>query len=114
MSRVRAPSQGQALILRTRHHTLLYDAGPRSGPVDLGARVVLPSLKKLGVGQLDMMLLSQATNLERIHEFHVVLGQSGLMKWCETPYSYLALTKQGRRAFEDYTDALRGLLGEPR
>jgi len=52
--------QGQALILRTRHHTLLYDAGPRSGPVDLGARVVLPSLKKLGVAQLDMMLLSHA------------------------------------------------------
>ncbi len=52
--------QGQALILRTRHHTLLYDAGPRSGPVDLGARVVLPALQKLGVRQLDMMLLSHA------------------------------------------------------
>ncbi|MFL1415384.1 DNA internalization-related competence protein ComEC/Rec2 [Pseudomonas fildesensis] len=52
--------QGQALILRTRHHTLLYDAGPRSGETDLGARVVLPSLKKLGVGSLDMMLLSHA------------------------------------------------------
>jgi len=50
--------QGQALILRTRHHTLLYDAGPRSGMVDLGAQVVLPALKKLGVGQLDLMLLS--------------------------------------------------------
>jgi competence protein ComEC len=43
--------QGQPLILlRTRHHTLLYDAGPRSGAFDLGARVVLPSLRKLGVG----------------------------------------------------------------
>lgn len=52
--------QGQALILRTRHHSLLYDAGPRSGGADLGARVVLPSLKKLGVGQLDLMLLSHA------------------------------------------------------
>lgn len=52
--------QGLALILRTRHHTLLYDAGPRSGAVDLGARVVLPSLKRLGVGALDMMLLSHA------------------------------------------------------
>ena len=39
------------------------------------------------------MLLTQATNLERIHEFHVVLAQSGLMGWCETPYSYLAMTK---------------------
>jgi chlorite dismutase len=48
------------------------------------------------------MLLSQATNLERIHEFHVVLAQSGLMKWCETPYSYLALTKPS-----EYSDESR-------
>lgn len=52
--------QGQSLILRTRHHTLLYDAGPRSGSFDLGARVVLPSLRKLGVGELDMLLISHA------------------------------------------------------
>lgn len=52
--------QGQALILRTRNHTMIYDAGPRSGNFDLGARVVLPSLKKFGVGQLDLMLLSHA------------------------------------------------------
>ena len=52
--------QGQALILRTRNHTMIYDAGPRSGDFDLGARVVLPSLKKFGVGQLDLMLLSHA------------------------------------------------------
>ena len=52
--------QGQSLILRTRHHTLLYDAGPRSGTFDLGARVVLPSLRKFGVGALDLMLLSHA------------------------------------------------------
>ncbi|TFY86720.1 DNA internalization-related competence protein ComEC/Rec2 [Pseudomonas kairouanensis] len=52
--------QGQALILRTRHHVLLYDSGPRSGTFDLGARVVLPALRTLGVGALDMMLLSHA------------------------------------------------------
>lgn len=52
--------QGQALILRTRNHTMIYDAGLRSGDFDLGARVVLPSLKKFGVGQLDLMLLSHA------------------------------------------------------
>ena len=52
--------QGQSLILRTRHHTLLYDAGPRTGTFDLGARVVLPSLRKFGVDRLDMMLLSHA------------------------------------------------------
>ena len=44
-------------------------------------------------GDADLMLLSQAQNLERIHEFHVVLAQSGLMKWCTAPYSFLAMTK---------------------
>jgi chlorite dismutase len=44
-------------------------------------------------GDADLLLLTQATNLERIHEFHVVLAQSGLMAWCETPYSFLAMTK---------------------
>jgi chlorite dismutase len=53
-------------------------------------------------GDADMMLLSQATNLDRIHEFHVVLAQSGLMKWCETPYSYLAMTKPS-----EYSDESR-------
>jgi competence protein ComEC len=52
--------QGQALILRTRNHALLYDAGPRSGAVDLGARVVVPALKTFGIARLDMLLLSHA------------------------------------------------------
>ncbi|MGY1920906.1 DNA internalization-related competence protein ComEC/Rec2 [Pseudomonas tolaasii] len=52
--------QGQAVVVRTRHHTLLYDTGPRSGAIDLGARVVLPSLRKLGAGALDLMVLSHA------------------------------------------------------
>jgi chlorite dismutase len=53
-------------------------------------------------GDADVMLLSQAQNLERIHEFHVVLQQSGLMKWCETPYSFLAMTKES-----EYSDESR-------
>ena len=53
-------------------------------------------------GDADLMLLSQAQNLERIHEFHVVLAQSGLMKWCSQPYSYLAMTKPS-----EYSDESR-------
>ncbi|NIF30297.1 DNA internalization-related competence protein ComEC/Rec2 [Pantoea sp. Tr-811] len=52
--------QGLAVLLRTRHHNLLYDAGPARGDSDLGERVVLPTLHKLGVGSLDVMLLSHA------------------------------------------------------
>jgi chlorite dismutase len=53
-------------------------------------------------GDTDIMLLSQATNLERIHEFHVVLGQSGLMSWATIPYSFLAMTKPS-----EYSDESR-------
>jgi len=52
--------QGLAILVRTRHHTLLYDAGPRFGDMDMGERVVLPSLRKLGVRGLDLMLISHA------------------------------------------------------
>jgi chlorite dismutase len=53
-------------------------------------------------GDCDLMLLAQAQNLERIHEFHVVLAQSGLMKWAAVPYSYLAMTKPS-----EYSDESR-------
>jgi chlorite dismutase len=53
-------------------------------------------------GDADLLLLSQAQNLERIHEFHVVLAQSGLMAWCDTPYSFLAMTKPS-----EYSDESR-------
>ncbi len=52
--------QGLAILVRTREHTLLYDAGPRSGDFDLGERVVLPALRQLGVSRLDVMLISHA------------------------------------------------------
>ncbi len=59
-------------------------------------------------GDADLMLLSQAQNLERIHEFHVVLAQSGLMKWCSIPYSFLAMTKPS-----EYSDESRLQLRPP-
>ena len=45
-------------------------------------------------GDVDLLLLAQASVLEEIHSFHVVLGQSGLAQWASTPHSYLALTKR--------------------
>lgn len=52
--------QGLAIVLRTRNHTLLYDAGPKVRDFDQGERVVVPVLRSLGVGELDVMLLSHA------------------------------------------------------
>jgi chlorite dismutase len=41
----------------------------------------------------EMLLIAEAENLERIHELHVVLAQSGLMKWTHEPYSFLGMRK---------------------
>jgi chlorite dismutase len=59
-------------------------------------------------GDADLMLLSQAQNLERIHEFHVVLGQSGLMKWCTVPHSFLAMTKESEYSEESRLEVRPG------
>lgn len=52
--------QGSAVLVRTRHHALLFDAGPRFGSdSDAGQRVLVPLLRALGV-QLDTVLLSHS------------------------------------------------------
>ncbi|MEW5972129.1 MAG: DNA internalization-related competence protein ComEC/Rec2 [Pseudomonadota bacterium] len=51
--------QGQALLVRTAGHAMLYDAGPLGfGGFDAGAEVVLPVLRGLGVERLDAVVLS--------------------------------------------------------
>ena len=50
--------QGNAVLVRTRNHALLYDAGPRySRESDAGHRVLVPLLRALGV-RLDMLVVS--------------------------------------------------------
>ncbi|WP_200843689.1 DNA internalization-related competence protein ComEC/Rec2 [Pantoea sp. 18069] len=50
--------QGNAVLVRTRSHSLLYDTGPRYGPdSDAGQRVLVPLLSALGA-RLDVLMLS--------------------------------------------------------
>jgi chlorite dismutase len=51
-------------------------------------------------GDTDLMLQAQAENLERLHEFQVVLNQSGLAAWTTMPYSYLAMMKRSEYSDE--------------
>jgi chlorite dismutase len=51
----------------------------------------------------ELMLVAEAENLDRIHEFHVVLAQSGLMKWAAQPYSFLGLRKTSEYSDEQRT-----------
>ena len=59
-------------------------------------------------GDADLMLWTAAPGLADIHEFHVVLGQSGLMAWADTPYSYLAMTKESEYSEEDRLEVRAG------
>ena len=45
-------------------------------------------------GDADLMVRAVASSLDPIHELHVLINQSGLMRWADTPYSYLAMTKE--------------------
>ncbi|MFN0185399.1 MAG: DNA internalization-related competence protein ComEC/Rec2 [Aquabacterium sp.] len=51
--------QGTAVLLRTRRHLLLYDAGPQySLQSDAGSRVLVPLLRARGERSVDLMMLS--------------------------------------------------------
>ena len=51
--------QGTAVLVRTRHHLLVYDAGPQySRDSDAGQRVLLPLLRARGDTRIDRLMLS--------------------------------------------------------
>jgi competence protein ComEC len=51
--------QGLAVVVRTQHHALVYDAGPTwSAESDSGVRLVVPFLRGEGVGRLDGLVIS--------------------------------------------------------
>jgi chlorite dismutase len=59
-------------------------------------------------GDCDLMVRAIARSLNPIHELHVLLNQSGLMRFADVPFSYLAMTKES-----PYSDELDKPL-EPR
>ncbi|MEN9866081.1 MAG: hypothetical protein RL748_1671, partial [Pseudomonadota bacterium] len=51
--------QGNALLLETAHHRLVYDTGPAYSPLsDGGNRVIVPYLKARGIEKLDGLIVS--------------------------------------------------------
>ena len=70
---------------------------------DFGADALLQSFSLMGTrGDADLMLVAETESLDRIHEFAVVLAQSGLAKWATQPYSFL-----GMRKSSEYSDEQR-------
>lgn len=51
--------QGLSVVAQTNHHALLYDTGPDfSGDADSGNRILIPTLRALGIAELDGLILS--------------------------------------------------------
>lgn len=71
-------------------------------------QIAFPRLQEL----LDMTAGNLSTHLRKLEEADYVLVEKTHKG--RTPITYLALTRQGRRAFEDYTETLRSILGEKR
>ena len=72
---------------------------------------LLQSFSLVGTrGDAELLLIAEAENLERIHELHVVLSQSGLMQWSQIPYSFLGMRKSSEYSDDERTSP-RGFEG---
>jgi chlorite dismutase len=63
-------------------------------------------------GDTDLMIRCSAPALEPIHELHVVLNQSGLMRYADVSHSYLAMTKES--VYSDEPQPLQPRAGSDR
>jgi DNA-binding MarR family transcriptional regulator len=70
-----------------------------------GDRIAFPRLQEL----LDMTPGNLSTHLRKLEDAAYVEVEKTHQG--RTPVTYISLSKAGRRAFEDYTDALKQLLG---
>jgi competence protein ComEC len=66
--------QGTAVLIRTRGHVLLFDAGPQySRESDAGQRVLVPLLRSRGDAAVDLLVLSHR-DLDHVGGARAVLG----------------------------------------
>lgn len=54
--------QGQSLVFSSEQHALVYDSGPFMGAFDSGEAIVTPVLRKLGIKQIDTLIISHQDN----------------------------------------------------
>ncbi|MDF2555363.1 MAG: MarR family transcriptional regulator [Microbacterium sp.] len=74
--------------------------------LDAGESITFPRLQEL----LDMTAGNLSTHLRKLEDAgYVAVDKTHRGR---TPVTYLALTTPGRRAFEDYVETLRSVLGE--
>jgi len=73
--------------------------------LDADGSIAFPRLQEL----LDMTAGNLSTHLRKLEEAEYVSQEKAFRG--RTPVTFVATTKNGRRAFEDYMEQLRTLLG---
>ncbi len=96
--------QGNAVLVETAKHALLFDAGPPLGPrTDAGQRVIVPYLRAHGIRQLDRLVVSHA------HDDHFGGAESVLRAYPQAQLlSSLPSGHRVRRAAERHQTCLAG------
>lgn len=91
---------GLAVVVRTTHHALVYDAGPSWGPdANTGERIVAPFLRGQGVRALDGLVISHADDDHSGGALSVVLRRSPswmLSSLAPEHVLHAALSRSGR------------------
>jgi len=88
--------QGSALLINTAQQNLLYDAGPRFGEFDTGARILVPQFRMNRVDQIHRIVISHgdvdhAGGLESVQSAYPlapVFGSGDLGRSCSQPLSW--------------------------
>jgi competence protein ComEC len=84
--------QGLAALVQTRHHTLLFDTGPKWGEdSDAGQSVIAPFLQQQGVRQLDRVIMSHG-HYDHVGGLHSLLPQVAVKDiWSSEPEQFAQL-----------------------
>jgi len=92
--------QGTAVLVRTREHLLLFDAGPQySRESDAGQRVLLPLLRARGEARIDTLVLSHR-DLDHVGGAGALLKAlpvGEVLSSLEPQHPLLAAVRQSRR-----------------
>jgi competence protein ComEC len=92
--------QGTAVLVRTRQHLMVYDAGPQySRESDAGQRVLLPLLRARGEERIDRLVLSHR-DLDHVGGAAVLLNNlpvAELLSSLEAGHPLLALARRPAR-----------------
>lgn len=86
--------QGLSILIRTKDHALLYDAGPaKLGGFDAGESVVVPALHAVGIRKLDRIVVSHGDSdhagglsaIQKAYPAATVIASEGSLKTKSIP-----------------------------